>query len=140
METFRELVVDGHRISGGAEQLRGWIFRAAYHNVLDHRRARGRRPEDPSASPPEQVHADDPVDRAVDADVRARVQAALAQLPEDQATVLGLRFLAQMSAPEIAAVMGRSEGSVRQLQNRGTRRLAQLVAAGAVPILREEAP
>lgn len=140
MATFQELVAECHRIDGGPEQIRAWLFRAAYHNLLDHRRARSRRPEDPTDAVPEPTDADEPGDVAATADLRRRLERALDQLAPDQRTVLSLRFLGQLSAPEIAQVMDRTVGSVRQLQHRGTQRLAALIRDGTVPIQPDEAP
>ncbi len=149
METFRELVRDCRQIEGGPAQVRAWVFRAARHNLLDHRRAASRRPEDPvdrlsDEAPlpagPSSSGSSAPESSALDADLRDRMGQALAALPPDQAAVLTLRFVAQLSAPEIASVIGRSEGAVRQLQHRGTTRLAALIRDGAVPIDPDEAP
>lgn len=140
METMCELVRDADRIAGGAAQLRSWVFRAAYHNLLDLRRTRSRRPEDPTDVLPEEETADDPARAAQAADLRTRMAEALDWLTPDQAAVLRLRFVGQLSAPEIAEVLGRSEGAVRQLQHRGTTRLAQMVRDGTVRVEPGEAP
>lgn len=140
METFRELVAHCGSIAGDGAQIRAWLYRAAYHNLLDHRRARMRRPEDPSDALVEQVDEADPATAVAEDDFARRVRTALGQLAPDQATVLTLRFLGQLSAPEIAEVLDRSEGSVRQLQHRGVTRLAELIRRGTVPIEADEAP
>lgn len=50
---------------------------------------------------------------------------ALRELPGEQQECLVLRFLHEMSIAETAAVMGRSEGAIKQLQLRGVRSLAK---------------
>jgi RNA polymerase sigma-70 factor (ECF subfamily) len=56
--------------------------------------------------------------------------AALTELPAEQRDCLIMRFLQGMSIAETAAVLGRSDGAVKQLQLRGVRNLAKLVPEG----------
>ncbi|WP_091122109.1 sigma-70 family RNA polymerase sigma factor [Nocardioides terrae] len=55
---------------------------------------------------------------------------ALAKLPDEQRDCVVMRFLQSMSIAETAAVLGRSEGAVKQLQLRGVRNLAKLMPEG----------
>lgn len=55
---------------------------------------------------------------------------ALTQLPTEQRDCLVMRFLQGMSIAETAAVLGRSDGAVKQLQLRGVRNLAKLMPEG----------
>jgi RNA polymerase sigma-70 factor (ECF subfamily) len=55
---------------------------------------------------------------------------ALAQLAPEQRDCVVMRFLQGMSIAETAAVLGRSEGAVKQLQLRGVRNLAKLMPEG----------
>jgi len=55
---------------------------------------------------------------------------ALTELPEEQRDCLIMRFLQGMSIAETAAVLGRSDGAIKQLQLRGVRNLAKLVPDG----------
>ncbi len=55
---------------------------------------------------------------------------ALSQLPAEQRDCLVMRFLQSMSIAETAAVLGRSDGAVKQLQLRGVRNLAKLMPEG----------
>jgi RNA polymerase sigma-70 factor (ECF subfamily) len=55
---------------------------------------------------------------------------ALTDLPSEQKDCLIMRFLQGMSIAETAAVLGRSEGAVKQLQLRGVRNLAKLMPEG----------
>jgi RNA polymerase sigma-70 factor, ECF subfamily len=54
----------------------------------------------------------------------------LAKLPDEQRDCVVMRFLQGMSIAETAAVLGRSEGAVKQLQLRGVRNLAKLMPEG----------
>ncbi len=55
---------------------------------------------------------------------------ALTALPAEQRDCLVMRFLQGMSISETAAVLGRSDGAVKQLQLRGVRNLAKLMPEG----------
>jgi RNA polymerase sigma-70 factor (ECF subfamily) len=55
---------------------------------------------------------------------------ALTELPPEQKDCLVMRFLQGMSIAETAAVLGRSDGAVKQLQLRGVRNLAKLMPEG----------
>ena len=55
---------------------------------------------------------------------------ALKELPLEQRDCLIMRFLQGMSIAEAAAVLGRSDGAVKQLQLRGVRNLAKLMPEG----------
>jgi RNA polymerase sigma-70 factor (ECF subfamily) len=60
-------------------------------------------------------------------ELRGRVRAALAQLPEGEREVLVLRYLEQLSVGEIAAVLGLSEGAVKMRRTRALHRLCSLL-------------
>jgi RNA polymerase sigma-70 factor, ECF subfamily len=55
---------------------------------------------------------------------------ALKALPDEQRDCLIMRFLQGMSIAETAAVLGRSDGAIKQLQLRGVRNLAKLIPEG----------
>jgi RNA polymerase sigma-70 factor (ECF subfamily) len=55
---------------------------------------------------------------------------ALTKLPDEQRDCLIMRFLQGLSIAETAAVLGRSDGAVKQLQLRGVRNLAKLMPEG----------
>lgn len=125
-DTFLELVRDCRRLTGGPSEIRGWLYRAAHHNLLDDARARARRPERPTAAPPDRPSAaPSPAESAVVADAAARLSKKLADLAPDQSRVLRLRFWEDLSAPEVAARVGRTEGAVRALQHRAVTALGK---------------
>jgi RNA polymerase sigma-70 factor (ECF subfamily) len=61
------------------------------------------------------------------AEVKLRVMAALAQLPERDREILVLRYLEHLSNAEIAVVLEISEGSVRTRHTRALDRLVRLI-------------
>lgn len=134
-DTFAEFVRSCRTIEGGPFQMRGWLYRAAHRNMLDHHRHRRRHPEDAVARMPEQpVNGSGLDDGAALREQVAQMRDALASLPAEQAQVLTLRFLGELSAPEVAVIMGKTEGAVRALQHRATAAMARMLRTQAVPI------
>jgi RNA polymerase sigma-70 factor (ECF subfamily) len=71
--------------------------------------------------PPDPVEPTEP--ERIDADTRARLFRAVAELSADQRRVIELRFAEERPIAEIAAALGRTEGAVKQLQLRALRGL-----------------
>lgn len=131
--TFLELVEAADRLPGDPRAIRAWLYRAARHNLIDHRRHTARRPELVTADLPE-TPAGHPTDEQAMASAQiSQVHAALQALTAEQRQVVTLRFLAELSAPEVAAVMQTSEGAVRALQRRGVAALARQLHPPPVP-------
>lgn len=127
-ETFVELIRGCRTLTGDPAQIRSWMFRAAQRNAIDHSRYVQRRPEwllDEVPDWPATGRGPDGV--AADNDEAEQMRIALARLRPDQAQVLTLRFVAGLSAPEVAVVMGKSQGAVRALQHRGVAALAEIL-------------
>ena len=61
---------------------------------------------------------------------RERVGAAMSQLPLDQQAVLALRYGEELSAREVADIMGKGTTSVHQLQRQGLSALRLILAGG----------
>lgn len=135
-ETFLKLVRGCRRLEGGPFQIRSWLYRVAQRNVIDHLRARSRRPDEELTDlPPEELTAEgDPAGTVEGWDTLDRIRQALQQLSPDQAEVLRLRLIAGLSAPEAAIVIGKTEGAVRALQHRGVATLARHIRRGTVPL------
>lgn len=66
-----------------------------------------------------------------------RVIAALRQLPEQQASVLALRYYLDLSEADIADTLGIARGSVKSHAHRGLKRLAQLLGEQPPAVERE---
>jgi len=119
---------------GDDTDFRRWLFTIARRRLVDELRRRGRRHGEHLVGAPveaaRQVRAgDDPAERQDD------LGAALALvrlLPADQADAVLLRVVVDLDVSAVAAVMGRSEGSVRVLTHRGLRRLQGLLAERGV--------
>lgn len=120
-EVFVRLLAVWGRTGRPIQNLRGWLLGTAAHLVADYLRAHYRARlawqvgawEDLVAAPAPTLEA------VVDVDwQRQTVRQALRQLTLDQQHVLALRFAETRSFEDIARVMGRSVGAVKNLQYR----------------------
>jgi RNA polymerase sigma-70 factor (ECF subfamily) len=118
-----------HRFRDEGATFRSWLFRIAHNQIANALRSRARRRTSPLEAVSEPVADADPAHQAGAADDARRVRGALAELSEDRRQVLVLRFVDGLSAREIGAVLGRSEGAVRVLQHRALRELAGILCA-----------
>jgi RNA polymerase sigma-70 factor (ECF subfamily) len=97
----------------------GFLFRVARNALYDHyRRNRSHRayilPEDDRMA----ERASDPAESHLQDYEHQHLRRILSKLPEEQRSVLTLRFLAGLSPEETAQAMGKSNGAVRVLQHR----------------------
>jgi RNA polymerase sigma-70 factor (ECF subfamily) len=127
-ETFLRVL----RRPAGLETIREtrvWLVRIAWNLALDRRRAI--RPEQmDDAFARSLASAVAPADQALEEQRRIRlVLAEIERLPAKERSVLLLSAIEELSTPEIAAVLERSESSVRSLLFRARTRLKQRMAA-----------
>jgi RNA polymerase sigma-70 factor (ECF subfamily) len=121
------------RFSGDEESFRAWAFSIARRRLADFRRTAIRRATVPVAV--------EELDRnwAVGADAialdqlstEAATKFVIATLPPEQAEVVLLRVVGDLSVTEVGKILGKRPGTVRVLQHRALRRLhAALLLAG----------
>ena len=92
-----------------------WLFRIARNVAVDfHRRRRATVPWDlvPEALQP--TAPTDPATRLIEQESIARLRALFVALNAESRELLTLRFAGQLTAPEIAAVLGISEAAIRK--------------------------
>lgn len=104
--------------------LAGWLYRVAGHVVQDHHRQQGRYSE---SELPDSVLARDPssADTAEPSMLRAGLHQAVAELTDEQQSVIALRFGDGLPIQDVARLVGKSEGAVKQLQARAVAQLAR---------------
>ena len=125
-ETFLGVFRGLSGFSGDEEALRSWVFTIAHHRLVDDWRRRSRRPQlTDDAGDLELLPGGDAEDDALTRLGTEDVHRMCAGLSDDQRSVLLLRVLADLTVEQIAAVMGRSVGSVKALQRRGLRALRE---------------
>jgi RNA polymerase sigma-70 factor, ECF subfamily len=141
-ETFLRVVRTIGTFDGPEPAFRAWVFRIARNLAIDESRKRSRRREDPvPIEGPHAVGTDGAVGgtgdverEALDAIERTHVLATLDLLTPDQRDVLLLRILGGFTIHEIAAILGRREGSVKMLQARGLAAIERKISRGAVTL------
>ncbi len=104
--------------------LRGWLYAVASRVVADHFRRRYRREE---VELPETLESG-AINPARAAEVQSEwneLYQALSMLTEDQQDVIALRFGQGLPIKEVAALIDKSEGAVKQLQARAVAALAR---------------
>ena len=99
------MAVGAARLSGPARcgQPAGLAVQIAHHKVIDHARARARRPVPTEALPEPPSRAPAPAER--DDELWGRVR----RLPAKQRTAVALRFVLDCAYAEIGCAMGTSE-------------------------------
>lgn len=104
--------------------LRGWLYGVASNLANDHhrRRYRGKRVSLDERLPSSQPG---PPERVATALRWQDVQAAMEGLTEGQREVLALRFGQDLRVRDVARLLNKSEGAVKQLQVRGLAALAE---------------
>ncbi|HEV7205177.1 MAG TPA: sigma-70 family RNA polymerase sigma factor [Jatrophihabitans sp.] len=115
-------------VTGGAAGVRRLAFAIAHARMVDEHRARARGPltvrYEPADDRRTSNSAEDDAEYSLAAD---RVRAVLQRLPDDQREVVTLRIVADLSIEQVAEIIGRSPGAVKQLQRRGMLAVRQAV-------------
>jgi RNA polymerase sigma-70 factor (ECF subfamily) len=119
-ETFRRALQNLPRFQWRGVPFSAWLFRIAANAAADqHKQAAPQTglddlPDEPS----------DSWDAAfIQVEERSELFALVGRLPRDQQAVIAMRFAQDKSTQEIALVMGRSDGAVKQLQFRALQSL-----------------
>jgi RNA polymerase sigma-70 factor (ECF subfamily) len=106
-----------------------WLYGIAQKQIAFFLRSRNRAPGLVDLDAVAELIADGsgPHVTAEQGELRAAIVRALSEVPEGQREVLMLRYLLSLSLAETAAVVGRTEGAVKQLQLRGLAKLKTIL-------------
>jgi RNA polymerase sigma-70 factor (ECF subfamily) len=121
-EVFQQALAGLARFEWRGVPFAAWLYRIAANAVADHhnRAARERDATAEAAGP----DAAEPRGSGIeDAERRASVYRAVRELPADQRRVVEMRFGEDRAIAEVARILGRSEGAVKQLQLRALQTL-----------------
>lgn len=115
-------------ITGGTTGLRAFAFSVAHARYVDEVRRRSRAPVLVGYD----AEGDHRITASAETEVLERLDARdaggmLAELNAEQRDVLLLRIVAGLPIEQVATILGRSAGSVKQLQRRGLLKLKELV-------------
>jgi RNA polymerase sigma factor (sigma-70 family) len=129
-EVWLDVASGIHRFRGDEGGFRAWVFTIARRRLVDLRRRAAVRKTAPS--PRELLGGDRGVGNVEEEALAAlgsnSALARIASLPPDQADVVLLRVLGDLSVAEVAEIVHKRPGAVRALQHRGLRNLAQAVS------------
>lgn len=124
-DAFAKALERVHTFRGDATQVRAWVMRIVRNVLVDRsRRARATTPLEDIPEPAGPDHAGGVVDSVA-------LRVALQTLGEDQRSTVVLRFVSGLSGRETAAVLGKSEGAIEQLQRRGLAALSKVIGPRA---------
>jgi RNA polymerase sigma-70 factor (ECF subfamily) len=122
-----------HRYVEQGRPFLAFVFGIAANKVSEFRRARARRPADPTGELPDGAAdaTSEPEQAVLQLEASRRVAALLALLTPDQAEVLRLRVAAGLSAEETGSVLGMTAEAVRASQHRALLRLRSHLGGAA---------
>jgi RNA polymerase sigma-70 factor (ECF subfamily) len=92
-----------------------WLFRIAHNRIIDHVRKTSKEKK-ASLDEAGAIAVGDPVAMTEQNFEIYQLKAALEKLPDAQKEVASLRFISELSIAEVAATLGKSEGTVKALQ------------------------
>ncbi|HVS08033.1 MAG TPA: sigma-70 family RNA polymerase sigma factor [Candidatus Dormibacteraeota bacterium] len=94
-----------------------WVYRIAHNATIDHYRRQGKMSlVSLEQAPP--LESADPSELAVEQLSNDDLHVAIRDLTDEQQQVLILRFFQDLTANQVAAIMGKSVGAVQALQHR----------------------
>jgi RNA polymerase sigma-70 factor, ECF subfamily len=108
--------------------VQAWLFKIAHNLVVDYLTRKSKR----SALPLEIVKVadeDDPVSTAENNFEMDRVKRAMQELTLDQQEVVTLRFFSGLSSKEVAGILNKKDGAVREMQSAALEKLRNILNA-----------
>jgi RNA polymerase sigma factor (sigma-70 family) len=133
-EVWLDVAAGLRRFHGDEAGLRAWIFTIARRRLVDLRRRAAVRSSTPPS--PELLGRDRGIgnveDEAIAALGTVGALARIAALPPDQADVVLLRVIGDLSVAAVAEIIHKRPGAVRALQHRALRNLAKDISSQGV--------
>jgi RNA polymerase sigma-70 factor (ECF subfamily) len=131
-EVFLALFRTLDRTAEGGDDVRTMTFSIAHARVVDHHRARTRRPftvsYDPDSDPRSAPSAEESVTVKLG---QHGILPLVNRLEDEQREAVLLRVVAGLTLDETAQVMSKSVGAIKQLQRRGLQSLRSSLNAGS---------
>ncbi len=112
----------------GSRNYRRWLFGIARNEVRNHWRERRAARALEAELELDAAARDSLANGAVNGVDLPALRKAMGRLTPDQRDVITLRYFGEMTPQEIAAILGKAEGSIRALQFRALRRLRKAVS------------
>lgn len=132
-EVFLQVVLHIGRFRGDESDFRAWLFTITHHRFLDERRRLRRKRDEPA--PEELIRSRASVGDAESDALRqleaAELRSRICTLTQGQQDVVLLRIFGGLSVNEVARVLGRRPGAIKQLQRRALESLRKELKRGA---------
>lgn len=128
-DVFVDVLPKLGNIRGGEKGLRTFIFSVAHARLVDHNRRRERTPYLGEYDPLGDERFSISAEEQVIGSLGGGIADLLHLLNEEQREVLVLRIVADLSIDQVARIMDKSTGAIKQLQRRGLATLKELVTA-----------
>ncbi|HZE72399.1 MAG TPA: sigma-70 family RNA polymerase sigma factor [Pyrinomonadaceae bacterium] len=119
-EVFQKALANLPRYKWRGVPFAAWLFRIASNLIADHSKHALRETELAADELSESIEQEAPLEAV---EYQARLFRLVQKLPADQRRVIELRFAEEKSIREIAQILGRTDGAVKQLQFRGLQNL-----------------
>jgi RNA polymerase sigma-70 factor (ECF subfamily) len=100
-----------------------WLYRIARNRIIDHYRTKKTTFEFDEAVDEALQHMEDISDAAGKKMALEEAYSALRTLPQEQQDIILMRFVEELTVPEIADILGKNQGTVRVLQHRALKSL-----------------
>jgi RNA polymerase sigma factor (sigma-70 family) len=124
-DVFVDVLPKLANITGGHQGLRTFIFSVAHARLVDHHRRAERTPHLAEYDPLHDVRCSASAeDEALGS--LGGLSGTLSRLNEEHREVLVLRIVADLSIDQVAGIMGKSPGAIKQLQRRGLSALREI--------------
>lgn len=118
--------VEGYKETGAP--MEAWLFKIAHNLVVDYLRSRGRRPALVPLDEDIQVASEHNPGEDLERQEEIReLRRAMEQLTPSQRQVLALRFGGEMTSEQVAKLMGKNPGAVREMQSAGIKKLREIL-------------
>jgi RNA polymerase sigma-70 factor (ECF subfamily) len=110
--------------------IQAWLFKIAHNLVVDYLRKKTKiKIQSMDITP---LADDEDPTMLVEKNIQLeKVKKAMKNLTDDQREVVGLRFLGGMTSREVAQVMNKNDGAVREMQRAAIERLRNILATEA---------
>lgn len=120
---------------GGASGLRTFVFSVAHARLVDDVRRRARHPAEHPYEPELDDRREQSAEHAALTGANGdHLNQMLERLGEDQRSVITLRILGDLTIEQTAEILGKTTGSVKQLQRRGLLTLRSMMDRGEVAL------
>lgn len=122
-QTFERALVHWAEFDSTRAQVTTWLIAIARNLMIDHYRSNSLRPSGPPLDALAESELPRAPDPGVDLGLAPELAAALADLSDRDRELIALRYIADLSGPQIAAVTGLTLANVRQILSRSRRRI-----------------